>query len=247
MSAVIDMNNDISFLSAEGDHTIPLHTHAEYELLHYLEGYGALCSPHEDFSFSPGSIVLVPPNFLHGTSSKGSFKAIAIRGFENTFSFTAPLLICDNATRDAEALVHMIYRNRFLSADYLAALMNAYVHFILQNSSPEEPLTRAVRKIANEISERFSDSNISTTALLNESGYAEDYIRAHFKKIMDKTPNEFLTALRINHAQYLIEVYKGALSLSEISEQCGFSDYVYFSKKFKEKVGISPKEYKKQI
>ena len=77
-----------------------------------------------------------------------------------------------------------------------------------------------------------------------ESGYAEDYIRAHFKRITGKTPNEFLSGIRIKRACFLIETYRDSLSLSQISEQCGYTDYVYFSKKFKSVTGMSPKEYK---
>ncbi len=39
--------------------------------------------------------------------------------------------------------------------------------------------------------------------------------------------------------------YKNHFSLAEVAEKCGYTDYVYFSKKFKEKVGISPMLYKK--
>ena len=78
---------------------------------------------------------------------------------------------------------------------------------------------------------------------LQKSGYAEDYIRAQFKKFTGKTPTEFLTKIRIYHACYLIDAYKNTLSLAEIAEKCGYTDYVYFSRRFKHIMGISPREY----
>ncbi|MBQ9760845.1 MAG: AraC family transcriptional regulator, partial [Clostridia bacterium] len=70
--------------------------------------------------------------------------------------------------------------------------------------------------------------------------------RSCFKKITGKTPNEFLTEIRIKHACYLIDIYQDNLSLSEIAEKCGYLDYIYFSKRFKLVTGISPREYRNQ-
>lgn len=242
------MKHKIYLIGVANERTYPLHSHTEYEILYYLEGNGHLHTSSGDFPFSPGTIIIIPPDTLHGSVSDSGFKLIAIDGdFENSLSFSSPTVTRDTENRDGEALVTMIYRNRINDDDYLASLIDTFLHFVLRNSQPEDALARAVRKIENKISENFFDSHISTSELLNESGYAEDYIRAHFKKIIGKTPNDFLTSLRINHALYLIELYKGSLPLSEISERCGYLDYVYFSKKFKSQTGFSPKEYQKRI
>lgn len=241
------MNYELNYLSVDDAQGFPLHSHDGYEIIYYFKIDGELQTDQENSPLSSGMISILPPNTMHRSDSKDGFTAIAMRGpFGNLLQFKKPMVINDNADHDAEALIRMIYRNRFNSDDYLTTLIQAFLHFILQNTQPEDSLTRAVRKIANELSERFYDCDLSPTNLLKESGYAEDYIRAHFKKVMGATPNGFLNTLRIDHARYLIEVYHSALALSEISERCGFTDYVYFSKKFKELVGLSPKEYKKQ-
>ncbi|MBQ6894979.1 MAG: helix-turn-helix transcriptional regulator [Clostridia bacterium] len=82
---------------------------------------------------------------------------------------------------------------------------------------------------------------------MKKSGYSEDYIRSQFKLFTGKTPVEFLTETRINHACYLIDIYKDSMNLSEISEKCGYTDYVYFSRQFKKVMGISPKNYMKSL
>ena len=92
---------------------------------------------------------------------------------------------------------------------------------------------------------RFHDPDLDLAALLRESGYAEDYIRAGFKRVMGMTPTAFLIQMRIRHACYLIDTFRNTLSLSEIGERCGYVDYVMFSKKFKEVMGMSPRAYKK--
>jgi AraC-like DNA-binding protein len=80
-------------------------------------------------------------------------------------------------------------------------------------------------------------------SLLTKSGYAEDYIRAKFREITGYTPVEFLTKVRISQACSLIDMYGNSLQLSEIAEKCGYTDYVYFSRRFKALTGISPREY----
>ena len=106
-------------------------------------------------------------------------------------------------------------------------------------------MQRSVQTIISEISQHAFDSQIDLALILRESGYSEDYIRSCFKETTGKTPNEFLTEIRIKHACFLIGMYHDELSLSEISERCGYLDYIYFSKKFKAIMGMSPREYKK--
>ena len=93
--------------------------------------------------------------------------------------------------------------------------------------------------------EYHRDSELNIGQLLRSSGYAEDYIRAQFKKITGKTPGRFLTEIRIKHACYMMEAYGSVLTLNEIAEKCGYTDYVYFSKRFKEITGSTPRHYTK--
>ena len=37
------------------------------------------------------------------------------------------------------------------------------------------------------------------------------------------------------------------MPLAQICEECGYVDYIYFSKKFKEVTGLSPREYKNNV
>ena len=116
----------------------------------------------------------------------------------------------------------------------------------MQRFELDSAMQRSVKKITAEISQNAFDPQIDLTLILSKSGYSEDYVRSYFKKIAGKTPNEFLTDIRIKHACFLIDIYKNTISLSEISERCGYLDYIYFSKKFKSVMGMSPREYRNQ-
>ena len=64
-----------------------------------------------------------------------------------------------------------------------------------------------------------------------------------FKKQLDITPNRYIVMRKVELAKQLLE--SDELSVSEISEICGFSDIYYFSKVFKSETGFTPREYRK--
>jgi len=51
-----------------------MHKHNNYEIMFYLCGTGNLRTQNKDYSFSPGSIIVVPPGIEHGSTSKDGFK-----------------------------------------------------------------------------------------------------------------------------------------------------------------------------
>ena len=235
-------------ITKEGTKKYPLHQHPEWEIMYYLSGEGYLATQNKNIPFQPGSIIIVPPRVTHGSVSQNGFVNISIGGdFSHLFLFDHISVQTDNENRNGERLAKLIYDNRHTNNDYLSALCMAYAHFLLQNSVWEKKITQAVRNIIEQVSARFSDPCFDITSLLNQSGYAEDYIRAEFKNSLTISPIDFLTKTRIEHAKKLLEIYGSNLSISEISEACGFDDTIYFSRRFKQFAGISPTEYKKRM
>ena len=66
-----------------------------------------------------------------------------------------------------------------------------------------------------------------------------------FKTQFSITPNNYLTATRINFAKKLLLVEY--IPIEEVAAKSGFNDIYYFSKKFKSEVGETPSEYRKTI
>lgn len=232
----------------DGIKTYPPHKHNNYEIMFYLQGTGHLRTRNCDFGFQPGSIIIVPPGTEHGSVSKNGFKNISIGGdFENLLHFEEIITLFDNSQNEGRQLATMLYNNRHKNNDFISKLCSAYIHFILQYVNVTDSIGKSVNEIMNKIADGFYDCDLNLRHLLQESGYAEDYIRSHFKKITGKTPNEYLANIRIQHAVFLIDIYADTLSLQQTAEQCGYTDYVYFSKKFKSIKGISPREYKNML
>lgn len=234
--------------SPNGTKSYPMHRHESFEITYYHSATVTLTTPEKNYHITPGSMVIIPPDTLHSSHSVTELDGIYIRGnFSQLFHLNEPTVIRDSRFKEGKQLVMMIYNNRFGNKEYLSSLCDAFTHFLATNMKFEDDISKVVMDISSEITRRAYDCRISLTNILKSSGYAEDYIRAHFKKITGKTPVEFLTHIRIEHAQFLVETYGTTMPLSQIAEKCGYVDYVYFSRKFKQIVGISPRKFINKI
>jgi len=82
----------------------------------------------------------------------------------------------------------------------------------------------------------------------NVKKYAEqlnisyDYFRHKFKEMTGLSPQEYITNKKLESAAIMLS--STFFSCSEIAEKCGFSNSAQFSKMFKEKYNMSPKQYR---
>ncbi len=240
--------NYISYLGAYSKERINFHQHKGYEIFIYSSGKGKINIEGQVRDVKQGMIVVIPPNIIHGSISQDNLRYVAISGkSDELMHIDTPIIFKDNERGDGFNLLQMIFANRDGEKEYFNSLCLAFIHFVLKNVKVTSPMEKTVNKIKSQMSAKFHDSEFNVTELLNQSGYAEDYIRAHFRKIVGKTPVEFLTELRIKHAKTLINIYQNSIPLMDIAINCGFDDYIYFSRKFKQVVGVSPQVYKKSI
>ena len=75
--------------------------------------------------------------------------------------------------------------------------------------------------------------------------YNSNYLGKIFRKEMGDSFNNILDTIRIANAKRLL--LETDMKVYQISEQVGYSNIDYFYLKFKKYVGISPKEYKKEM
>lgn len=230
-------------------HQYPLHTHLHPEIMFYLSGNGYLENKANlKLPFSKNTLVVVPPRFYHGSVSNGEFVNISVEAdFDIMSSFCNPDCIVLPENSNIEKLMNMILQNFSQNVNLCDALFHALEICILQciRRPMQSEVSATVEKIKMELIENFDNPDIDTTELLCMSGYAEDYIRSKFRETTGYTPKEFLTRQRINYAKKLLEIYNTGISVEKLSEMCGFTDSIYFSKKFKLHTGVSPSEYKK--
>ena len=240
--------NYISYIGAYSKEKVNFHKHKDYELFIYSSGKGKLHIDGQVYDAEQGMIVVMPPNIVHGSISHDNLQYLAISGrSDELLHIDTPIIFKDNERGDGFSLLQMIFANRYESQEYFNSLCVAFIHFVLKNVKITNSIEKTVNRIKRQLILNFHDSDFNVTELLKQSGYAEDYIRAHFKKLVGKTPVAYLNELRINHAKDLINIYQNSMPLIDISFNCGFDDYIYFSRKFKQVVGVSPNAYEKSI
>ena len=94
------------------------------------------------------------------------------------------------------------------------------------------------------IRENFS-SDISLSSLAEKFSVSPEHFSRLFKKETGLGFSKYLNSLRLQYAEQLLKNSEHQ-SITKVAEICGFEDSNYFSKKFKEVYGISPKKVQKK-
>ncbi|NLZ81438.1 MAG: helix-turn-helix domain-containing protein, partial [Clostridiales bacterium] len=93
--------------------------------------------------------------------------------------------------------------------------------------------------------ERNFHKNIKLESIAQLFNYNSAYLGKLFKKEIGESFNNSLDSIRIENAKRLLA--ETDLKVYQISEQVGYSNIDYFYTKFKKHVGISPKEFKRNL
>lgn len=124
----------------------------------------------------------------------------------------------------------------------LALEMCTYI-FRKQNVNNEKPLLLLENEIIDHIKANYRES-LSLQSIAEKFSLSPIIISKIIKKKTGQKFNDYFNFLRIEFAKTLIA--SADLKMSAICEQSGYSDYRYFTEKFKEFTGVSPSEYKKK-
>ena len=108
----------------------------------------------------------------------------------------------------------------------------------------EQREERPIHGITRYLQEHLAEE-VSLSVLAEEFHLSAQYISQLFKNEIGVGFLAYLTNIRMERAKQLL--LSTSLSIAEVSEQSGYSDYRVFTKVFKKSEGITPSQYRRDF
>lgn len=102
----------------------------------------------------------------------------------------------------------------------------------------------SIRPPLEEVMESNYMYNLSLTEFARIAQRSLATFNRDFVKQFKVTPGKWLTQKRLDHAQLLLDTTKK--SVNEVADDCGFENPTHFSRVFKERSGMSPRQYRER-
>lgn len=125
-------------------------------------------------------------------------------------------------------------------------LNNALFYDILLSlCSEQQPESAGISDRICDFLDSRTDTDFTKELMGKHFYLSYSYLAAEFKKEKGISMGQYHNAARMKKACQLLR--STLMSVGEISDTLGFSDMLYFSKKFRSFTGVSPTDYRKQI
>lgn len=117
------------------------------------------------------------------------------------------------------------------------------VRELVQKESNYAMMETAVRRVIEYV-ELHCDEIITREVLGEVACLNPVYLARIFKQRTGKTMGNYILDERIEKAKVLLR--RSEMTISEVSQAVGYDNFSYFSKLFKDRAGLSPKDYRKK-
>jgi AraC family transcriptional regulator len=103
------------------------------------------------------------------------------------------------------------------------------------------------RHLLQRVLERMHDlvADLDLQTLAAESGCSRSHFLRMFEAATGRTPHRYVQQLRLERAQELIR--KGSTPLIDIAALCGFASHAHMSRVFRQLLGVTPSQYRRNL
>jgi len=232
-----------------------MHWHEHLEIHYIIEGTSIIRVENEIIRANAGEIIIINNNELHaGMGGNCKFLCLIIPPH---FAHNNNIIL-NRVVKDVEISKLFEYiLNEYVNSDQandiaitgysaliLAKLYRKYTFktLTMENYKAYSQRTLLLNEISKYIHENFSE-NI-TLSDISEKFHINQFHFCHiFKEFTGKTFKEYLNEVKVDNAEKLLLTTD--VPISEVGFLCGFEDSNYFSRKFKQIKGKTPREMRK--
>jgi len=252
------MSKVIEFLPGFLVHDFPVHTHKYYEIHYIYKGRGVMTAPDARYSIKPHRLIIIPPGEEHSVRIEEpmGFHIIRIHNPWGEKGFIDNL--CDQCRRQEGFLLtpaRMFEMKRLMvlakmeTPQAQKTVWHGVMGLLSQLLIPEDLKTRSNTDDTMIQVLHFMDQNLNTRitleALAARVNLTPSRLSHLFKERTGRSPIDYFLRLKVDAACYMLE--SSDYINKEMADHLGFSDEYHFSKVFKKKTGISPREYRNKI
>lgn len=126
--------------------------------------------------------------------------------------------------------------------DCIAILYQILAEMIRVGMAPSSHLKK-IQPSINKIHQSFLEENLSIDELASLSGMKSSYFNRLFVEHYGISPKKYIITLKINYACELLRL--GQYNITQVANLCGFANIYFFSRQFKEYMGITPTRFAK--
>lgn len=191
-----------------------------------------------------GDLLVMPQGLSFRLRSSKGFSGIIIGIDKPSFPAESPIKI---SVPEGSRILHVFrdvleyYESQSPCAEaMLAAYGNLISVFIncYGNTCEQVSIAYIIRR---KLSENISECDFDINGYFSTLPFSADYLSRLFSREFGLTPHRWLTEARLEHAEQLLSSAPGN-NIGEIAHMCGFRDALYFSRLFRRKYGVSPKQ-----
>lgn len=222
-----------------------MHQHSCFELVYYIQGTGSTIIDGQSYPYNDHTFALIRPHTYHNDTHDQLTELVCVGfSYDEPGSFT----IENGLYHDYSCVMLQIVKKmkqeimgQQLHYDRkLDLLMNEFM-IEFERSRSASTSSDSFGYIENYMNEHFHQ-DIDLTTLAQIAGYSYHHFRHLFKQRTGHAPMNYIIHKRIEHARHLMLATD--MTMSTISQECGFSNSSQFSSTFRKLTGATPSEFR---
>ena len=232
------------------------HYHSLFEIYFILEGNCTYFIDSKVYDVKAGDIIIIPDGVIHHTkydnrkhsriliNCNSSFVPLSVQSAisEIGYLYRNPAIV-EEAHGIFRKIQEEYNKKDLLTDEIISCYTHSLFYLLLRNKDNcfnVEMKNKVIEQAVNYVQENFN-----LTVTLADTAERFSVSPEHFSRMFKKETGfgfcKYLNSVRLQHAEKILRETDRP-NITKIAAECGFDDSNYFSKKFKEMYGVSPKK-----